>query len=65
MNYLIIFTLHEELSEALRDIYDIERIVGKISNKNVNAKDLVSLNLSLKKLPEYKGNIIYVKVRSY
>ena len=29
----------EELRESLKDIYDIERIVGKIANKNVNAKD--------------------------
>ena len=48
----------EELREALKNIYDIERIVGKISNKNVNAKDLVSLNMSLLKLPEI--NVILV-----
>lgn len=47
----------EELRESLKDIYDIERIVGKVSNKNVNAKDLVSLNLSLKKLPEIKEKL--------
>lgn len=51
----------EELREALRDIYDIERIVGKISNKNVNAKDLVSLNISLKKLPEIKERLSVCK----
>ena len=47
----------EELREALKNIYDIERIVGKISNKNVNAKDLVSLNMSLLKLPEIKEKL--------
>ena len=51
----------EELREALRDIYDIERIVGKISNKNVNAKDLISLNISLKKLPEIKERLSVCK----
>ena len=47
----------EELREALKNIYDIERIVGKISNKNVNAKDLVSLNMSLIKLPDSKEKL--------
>lgn len=39
--------INEEIREALKDVYDIERIVGKISNKNVNARDLVSLKSSL------------------
>ncbi|WP_300890235.1 DNA mismatch repair protein MutS [uncultured Clostridium sp.] len=51
----------EELRESLKDIYDIERIVGKIANKNVNAKDLVSLNISLKKLPEIKEKLSLFK----
>ena len=41
--------INEEIREALKDVYDIERIVGKISNKNVNARDLVSLKSSLQK----------------
>ncbi len=47
----------EELREALKAIYDIERIIGKVSNKNVSAKDLISLKLSLFKVPTIK-NII-------
>ena len=45
---------NEDLRELLKNIYDIERIVGKVSNKNVNAKDLVSLKESIKKLPQIK-----------
>ncbi len=45
---------NEDLRTALKEIYDIERIVGKISNKNVNAKDLVSLRSSLSKIPDIK-----------
>ena len=30
-------SLNDSLKEALHDIYDIERILGKISNKNANA----------------------------
>lgn len=44
----------EELRESLNSIYDIERIIGKISNKNVSPKDLVSLKVSLMKVPEIK-----------
>ena len=45
---------HEDLKECLKDIYDIERIIGKISSKNVNAKELISLKNSLGKLPAVK-----------
>lgn len=47
-------SLHEDLKEALKQIYDIERIVGKISAKSVNAKELVSLKNSISKLPNVK-----------
>lgn len=47
-------SFNEDLRGALKEIYDIERIVGKISNKNVNAKDLLSLKSSLDKLPSIK-----------
>lgn len=45
---------HEDLKEALNGIYDIERLVGKISSKNVNAKELLSLKNSIGKLPKIK-----------
>ncbi|MBC8059929.1 MAG: DNA mismatch repair protein MutS [Clostridiaceae bacterium] len=45
---------HEDLKECLKEIYDIERIIGKISSKNVNAKELISLKNSLGKLPLIK-----------
>lgn len=47
----------EELRESLNSIYDIERIIGKISNKNVSGKDLISLKLSLYKVPFIKETI--------
>lgn len=46
--------LYEELREELRDIYDIERLVGKISSKSVNAKEILSLKNSIGKLPKVK-----------
>lgn len=50
-------SLNESLKEALHDIYDIERILGKISNKNANAKDLIALKTSIGKIPNVKGII--------
>lgn len=47
--------VREDLREVLKDIYDIERLVGKISSKNVNAKELISLKNSLGKIPEIKN----------
>ena len=45
---------NEDLRDVLKSIYDIERIVGKISTQNVNGKDLNSLRISLDKLPMVK-----------
>ena len=41
----------EELSEVLSDIYDMERILGKVACKSANPKDLLSLKRSLFMLP--------------
>ncbi|MGL4874922.1 MAG: DNA mismatch repair protein MutS, partial [Clostridium sp.] len=49
--------LGEDLQLALKNIYDIERIVGKIANGNVNGKDMISLKSSLEKLP-YVHNLL-------
>ena len=43
--------IREELSNLLEDIYDMERILGKIACKSVNPKDMVSLKQSLRMLP--------------
>lgn len=50
-------SLNEDLREVLKNIYDIERIVGKISNGNVNGKDMVSLKCSLERIPFVKEKI--------
>lgn len=46
------FFEREELREQLKEVYDLERLAGKISFGNVNAKDLVQLRKSLTKVPE-------------
>jgi DNA mismatch repair protein MutS len=47
-------SLHEELKENLKEIYDMERITGKLSSKSVNAKELISLKSSISRLPKVK-----------
>ncbi|WP_297596869.1 DNA mismatch repair protein MutS [uncultured Cetobacterium sp.] len=55
--------LREELREKLKDIYDIERIIGKLILGNENGRDLVALKTSiLNGLEIYKilkGNPIF------
>ena len=47
--------LRGELTECLKKVYDIERLVGKISYGNCNARDLNSLKNSLKQIPLIKN----------
>ena len=46
--------LRDELKEALKKVYDIERLIGKIAFGNANARDMISLKISLSMLPEIK-----------
>ena len=46
--------LRDELQECLKKVYDIERLIGKISFGNANGRDMISLKNSLKQLPEIK-----------
>ena len=43
-----------ELTDYLKKVYDIERLVGKVSYGNANGRDLVSLKNSAKQLPDIK-----------
>lgn len=49
--------LRSDVSETLKNVYDIERLVGKISYGSVNARDMISLKNSLKQLPNLKSLI--------
>ena len=49
--------LRGELEEALKGVYDIERLAGKISYGSANARDLNSLKTSSSKLPQIKNLI--------
>ena len=49
--------LRGDLEEALKGVYDIERLAGKISYGSANARDLNSLKTSSSKLPQIKNLI--------
>lgn len=44
----------EELREYLRPIYDLERLISRISYKSANPRDLIALRNSLEMLPHIK-----------
>lgn len=44
--------VRDELRQYLKNVYDLERLVGKIAYGSANAKDLVSLKISLQQLPK-------------
>jgi DNA mismatch repair protein MutS len=45
----------EELHEHLRDVYDIERLVSRVSRGRANARDLRSLKATLDVVPEVRS----------
>ena len=51
------FEVKEDLISNLKNVYDLERIVGRISYGNVNARDLIQLKNSIKVLPQIKEDI--------
>lgn len=52
--------LRDRLGEILNNIFDIERLSGKIAYGNVTPKDLISLKLSLNHIPEIKNELTNV-----
>ena len=51
------FILAEELRNDLYEVYDLERLCGRISFGSANAKDLLQLKSSLKVLPSIKDKL--------
>ena len=48
------FTLRDEVREHLAHIQDLERLAGRVGLNSCNARDLVSLRLSLEMLPRLR-----------
>ncbi len=51
------FIQRQEIINSLKEIYDLERIVGRISFGNSNAKDLINLARSLRVIPHIKEEL--------
>lgn len=56
-------SLLEDLKDSLKQIYDIERLVGKLCSKSINAKELVALKQSIGKIPTLKEIISSSKAK--
>jgi len=50
-------SLREDIRDLLHDVLDMERIVGKISTGRCNARDLVSLASSMRRLPPLREKL--------
>lgn len=48
------FFEREEIREKLKEVYDLERLAGRVAFGNVNARDLVQLKKSLQQIPVLK-----------
>lgn len=49
------FMGREQLREQLKQVYDLERLAGRISYGNGNARDLIQLKQSLEVIPDIKA----------
>ena len=48
------FILRDDLIKELSNVYDLERLVGRVTYGNLNAKDLLQLKTSINALPNIK-----------
>ncbi len=53
--------LQEELRDALKQMYDIERLISRISLGSVNGRDLNALKDSLRLIPDVKEHLQHCK----
>lgn len=53
--------LENNLREALKQVYDFERLAGRVASGNANGKDLIALRNSVYVLPEIKDNLEYTE----
>ena len=57
------FILSEDLRKYLYDVYDLERLCGRISLGSANAKDLIQLKESLRILPDINKILKKIKYK--
>lgn len=49
--------MRNNLKESLKQIYDFERLIGRVSYGNANARDLIALKNSIAVLPDIKSEL--------
>ena len=54
--------IREEIRECLNPIYDLERLLAKVSYKTINPKDMIAIRESLRMIPHIKKSIMDCKV---
>ncbi|MER1999334.1 MAG: DNA mismatch repair protein MutS [Lysinibacillus sp.] len=52
------FFLREEMRDLLKEVYDLERLVGRVAFGNVGGRDLAQLRESLKQIPALKEKLL-------
>ncbi|MGM7701258.1 DNA mismatch repair protein MutS [Pseudalkalibacillus sp. Hm43] len=52
------FFNREQIREQLTEVYDLERLAGKVAFGNVNARDLIQLKRSLQNIPTLKDRLL-------
>ena len=57
------FILKEDLRTYLENVYDLERLVGRIAFGSANARDLIQLKTSLKVLPDINNILKQINYR--
>ena len=55
------FILHEDLKNLLYEVYDLERLSGRVAFGNANARDLLQLKTSLRVLPDINNILKSIK----
>ena len=54
----------EELKQLLNEVYDLERLSGRIAFGNANARDLLQLKSSLEQIPKVKELLAQIPMPS-
>ncbi len=52
------YELMNNLENSLDGIYDLDRLIAKLSYKSANAKDLIALKVSIEKIPQLKSLLL-------
>lgn len=56
--FMTSFFERHEIREMLKEVYDLERLAGRVAFGNVNARDLVQLKKSLQQIPILKQTLV-------